>query len=289
MKSLARPILFCTFLAAVANAATLVDRGLPNGNTVNNIAGVNRSNVDWAGAPAPNSPPPFLVGDNFTLPGGFPTYNVTSIMVFITAATANTSNITTEFNNFTLYGGLDSNPAAFGIIPVLSTFFTRVYYPGAGNNLDPCNTASGAQYQASSGNCRAIFSVNFIVNLVLNANAVYNFAVGANSLLGTCDSANPGNCLFLHASNATLSGNTQQGSNNQYQVWDPFDAASLAAGYFRYNSAANCPANTADVCGGFGNTSSDINVVVQGNGIPEPSTYSLILLGAGLIALRRRK
>ena len=271
-------LIVCLLSVSFAHAATLIDRGLPDAGTVNNIAGATRSNVTWAFPDA--GQPPFVGGDSFVLPSGPAAYSISSIMVFITSATAPA----TAFSNFTLYGGLASNPAAFGIIPTLSTTLARVYYPGVGNVADTCRTASGVDYQNQSGTCEAIYSVSFALNLIVNAGSTFNFAVGANSLLGPCNSANPGNCLFLHASNAATSVTPQQGSNDKILVWDPLD---LAGGNFIFDSAP-CPVVGANICGGF-NRSTDINVIVSGTAIPipEPSTYGLVLLSAGVIYWRR--
>jgi len=271
-------IFSCLVTASIVNAAVLIDRGLPNAGTVNNIAGAGRSNVDWS-FPAPTVPP-FLGGDSFVVPNDAPSYNITSIMVFITS----TTNPFTEFDDtFALYGGLASNPASFGLIPTL-TSISRVYYPGSGNLSDACITGAGVNYQDQTGDCHPIYSLTFAVNLHLNAGDVFNFAVGATSQLGDCDANTPGNCLFLHASNAALSLTPQQGSDGVMLVYDPLD---LGAGPYTFNSAP-CPANGEDICGGF-DKESDINLVVQGVATPEPSTYALFLVGAGLMYLRRRK
>jgi len=272
-------LILCLLSASFVNAATIIDRGLPDAGTVNNIAGVNRSNVNWA-FPF-TSPPPFLGGDSFVLPSNPAGYAINSIMVWIVSAT----DPSTAFSNFTLYGGDASNPAAFGIIPTLSSSLSRVYYPGVGNVNDTCRTGLGVSYQNQSANCEAIYSVNFSLNLILGGGTTFNFAVGANSLLGLCQASTPGNCLALHASNAATSVTVQQGSNGKILVFDPTDFGPGTQGPAIFDSAP-CPVVGSDICGGF-DKSSDINVVVEGSLVPEPSTYGLVLLSVGAMYWRR--
>ena len=61
-------LIVCLLSVSFAHAATLIDRGLPDAGTVNNIAGATRSNVTWAFPDA--GQPPFVGGDSFVLPFG---------------------------------------------------------------------------------------------------------------------------------------------------------------------------------------------------------------------------
>lgn len=64
-----------------ANAATLFDRGLPAAN-LNNSAGGDRSNVQWADGESTDASSTFwLPGDDFTLAGTGP-YNVNTIRIW---------------------------------------------------------------------------------------------------------------------------------------------------------------------------------------------------------------
>ena len=235
----------CLVVLVVAGATSmtfadfLVDRGLPTAN-LNNVAGADRSNVAWAD-------PPLLEGDKFTLPAALDSYHIDTIRVWVVGK----GTFEQMFSDMSLY--LNQGPSASGTLESTSSSFVAT----------PVTYADGSAYQATTGSFRNIYQVDFAVDITAPGGTTFNFAVNATM-------ADPTNYpyLFLHASNAALSGSPQDGADNVMSEWN-------ADGSFN---------NTWDSSGNGWDKSSDINVQV----IPEPATMSLLVAG-GLALLRRKK
>lgn len=164
-----------------ANAAMLVDRGLPTIN-LNNIAGANRSNVDWL-------TPGMLTGDTFT--------NTSSDTWSI-----NTIRLWTDGANETaiLWGGVAGS--SIGVVAPSATITEFITY------------VNGQGYQGSGGGYYPLNQVDFAVNIILAAGQTYDFFLG-----GTSSDSGYG-LPFVEASNAALSGSPQQGADGSMLTAD---------------------------------------------------------------------
>jgi hypothetical protein len=157
-----------------------------------------------------------------------------------------------------LWGGL-----AGGSIAVVSS---------AGAIAGPMTYADTSTYQGSSGSLVNMFQVDFAVDITLAAGDTYEFYLDGTG--GTYV------VPFAHASNAALSGTPQDGADGLMLggqvVGGLFDTGT------RYTWTSQAP--------GVWDKTSDINVQVMGNAIPEPASLALVaigLLGAGLTRRRR--
>ena len=173
----------------------IVNRGLPTEN-LNNAAGDLRSNVEWADNEASLAPTTFyLPGDDFTLPGSG-AYYVKKIRVW-----------STDKIGLSLLGGLQGGPIA----PQSSTFTATLVTTYDG----------GLGYQGNSGGYSPVYQIDFSVNIPLNGGQTYQFFL--DGPLSVNPPANGGGYAnaYLHASNAALSGSTQQGSDDTFLWLDP--------------------------------------------------------------------
>lgn len=168
----------------VAAQVLVFDRGLPTAN-LNNAAAANKSNVLWADQET-QPITPYLPGDDFTLPGTGP-YVVNKIRVW-----------SLENTGLTLQGGVATGPIA----QISNTFTaTAVTY------------ANSQSYQNSAGAFLMLYQIDFTVNIPLNGGVAYQFFLGGTPIAaGNTDFIGP----RLHASNAALSGSTQQGANGTF-------------------------------------------------------------------------
>ena len=208
--------------AAVVAAASVVgtavsspttptfDRGMPTTN-LNNAAGANRSNVAWSFG---ND---YVTGDNFKIGATGEKYYITTLRTW---------NVGESSGMPKLYLGTSVGIAE---VPGLTVNRTPVKYTG---NLD---------YQTTGGSLSQIYQNDF-QNVGWVAGGVTNyFAVDGTP-------ASPTSYWFNHASNALLSGSTQQGADGTFNYWAK-NALSAAPGSWDSN-------------GGGWDKSSDINVQV---------------------------
>ena len=252
--------------AGTAGAATLLfDRGLPTIN-LNNAAGSNRSNVAWADSETSATPSEYwLPGDNFTLSSNS---QVSDIRVWIVGAGATAPGYLPT--GISLLGG-----NAGGTISTISTTYTytSVTYP-----------SSTETYQGSSGAYSNIYQVDFSTNLNLAAGQTYDFFVNqpyeyVSSTIGYANA-------FLHASNAALSGSTQQGADGVFLWLDVNGNAQTVQTWY-----SGTGGGTSGFPAGW-DKNSDANVQVFGTPTPIPGSGLLAAVGGlaliGGMALRRR-
>lgn len=260
-------LLRCVFAVAFLVGSPLVmaqvlvfDRGLPTTN-LNNAAGANQSNVQWADVETlPETP--WLPGDDFTLPGSG-AYVVTKIRVWSTNNTG-----------LSLRGGV-----AGGAIGVISSSYTAT----------SVTYANSESYQTAGGAFLTLYQLDFTVNIPLNGGVTYQFFLDGPAIA----SGNDFQGAYLHASNAALSGSTQAGAN------DTFLFLGNDGTVYTWNSATGagtyCPG-----CSGW-NKASDGNVqvfaVVPQSALASAPTMSGIGLawlaslvaGASLLVWNRRR
>jgi IPTL-CTERM motif len=258
------------FLTASQSASAQVmvfDRGLPTAN-LNIAAGANRSNFLWADIETlPDTP--FLPGDDFTLPAG--SYTLTTIRVW-----------TTTNVGLSLRGGPAGSPST-----LLSNTFTAT--PVTYSNLQT--------YERTGGGFLPLFQVDFTVNIAAVGGVTYQFFVDGPAVPVLPAGDQEG--VFLHASNAPLSGSTQQGANG-ILLW--LDNANTVE---TWNALTGAGTYCGGACTGAADKVSDINVQVfgfvgAGAGAPGTATavptlsestliaLALMMAGGGFLALRRR-
>jgi len=239
-------------------AAPIVDRGLPDAN-LNNAAGANRSNVAWGfGAD-------FVSGDDFALPA-LPASKAWRIDRITTWAVAGAPDgsfaLGDRYSTIALFLGADQGGGSV-ISRVASANLT-------GNSSDNPNVAvtpvqypnnPGVDYQGSSGAFIQMWQIDFF-DLGVFSTSDFLFAPHG---VGSPDDPP---IWFNHASNAALSGTTQDGSDDSYR-WFSGNAtdASLTFGDF------------LDSDGTGWDKSSDINVQVWASQVPEPASLALVALG----------
>ena len=294
LSPLSNPLRLLSWFFAVSSLSLatpiLFNRGLPD--TTNTNDGASRSNVDWVNQLGGVAGGGFINGDNFNL--GFSAtgvWFVDTISVWVVLNVPGDLPLS-EFSDFKLYGGLESDPGSFGLISTgFSTSIDR-YTPSAGG---PCDVASsGEDYLSRTGPiCLPIYKITFFVNLAIPGPVFgvnYDFAADGTGI--------GGNLFYSHATNAALAGTAQPGSDGQYLNWDTL---AFAAGPVGVNSDSLCgtaghgpdPRPTGGICAGW-DKQSDINVVVTGaQEAPTPEPSSIGMLGAGLVAvlamIRRRR
>jgi hypothetical protein len=276
MKKLQIAIFTISLAAALpASAAMIVDRGLPTAN-LNDTAGANRSNVSW-GEPDLS----YFDGDTFTVPSTG-TWSVDTIRVwFVGYGANNNANLTDDtflgdqhFGNLSLYvGGVGSSlnrvsMASFATVGSDATsnpnvVATRVQYNGGvGTELDYGNSGpAGGPYLT-------------IVQLDFN-NLNLDFAGGTQVQFGM---QTDGDYTLSHASNALLSGSTQDQANGLYYQF-----------LVGVNPATATFVSTVDSSVVGWDKSSDINVQVFASPVPEPSTLTLLGLSCGALGLFRKR
>lgn len=183
--------LFLVTTFSQANAALIVDRGLPTAN-LNNAAGADRSNVAWLwdGYTAADY---WLVGDSFANTSAQP-WLIDSVRVWSIRTT----------DSARLWGGIEGS--AIGVVS------------GAGV-ISGATYADGSSYQGYSGAFRAINQIDFAVNITLLPGQVFDFFFDGRS-------PDSGYTLaFGHASNATRSGSPQAGADDLMLYANVLDGA----------------------------------------------------------------
>lgn len=276
-------------VASAAQAIMVVDRGLPVAN-LNNAAGVNRSNVAWAAGDFTDMTGTYqyITGDDFTLPGTGPGWQIDTIRTWIIGGTGNNDlNLTNDqflglfLTDVSLYVGA----ASATTIPRVSlenfvggasdatvgpnVVATRVQYAPAGEG----------DYQDPSGGHFTVVQLDFNnLNLTFAPGAAVQFAVQVNPTYGVG--------AFNHASNAALSGNLQQGSDDLFREFLITGGGATAD--------LNSVVSSGPVPPNFYNwdKASDINVQVFAIAVPEPGAWlfgGLATLLGGAVCLRRSR
>lgn len=132
-------------------------------------------------------------------------------------------------------------------------------------------------YQGSSGSYIPMHQVDFAVNITLAPGQVYDFFLdGSGAETGIV-------VPFVHASNAALSGSPQDGADNLMLGAEVVNGVVDPLTVGTWTSDANLP-------GGQGwDKASDVNVLVYGTPVPEPTTMIagvLLLLPFGASTFR---
>ncbi len=255
----------CVAVRDVA-AALVVDRGLPVEN-LNSSAGANRSNVAWDF----NPPETNISGDDFVLPDpgmATPKWRIDTIRVWVVAGSVSSTpafELGDRYDTVSLFLG-DVGPDGTSIDRVKSAGILAGSH--ATDNPDviitPVTYAGGEDYQGSSGSYLQIWQIDF--------NDLGIFDPGP--LMFAVDGVGAGDFnWFNHASNAALSGSPQQGSDDQMR-------------WFEGNAAS-----TSITLGGLWDSdgygwdkSSDHNIQVFATAVPEPGSWSLVVLGIVLLS-----
>jgi hypothetical protein len=159
------------------------DRGLPTDH-LNNEAGLDRSNIEWADIETlPETP--WLPGDDFTLAGNG-RYAINGIRVW-----------STDSAGLRLWGGAAGTPMG-----VISTTYTAI----------PVTYANGEGYQTSAGDFLPLYQIDFDVDVSLNGGVTYQYFLDGPAAPDGSDFRG----VRMHASNAALSGAPQTGSDDTF-------------------------------------------------------------------------
>jgi len=259
-------------IPAMAGASLTIDRGLPTEN-LNSAAGADRSNVAWD----LGEPEDFVAGDDFRLPEvptGKRRWRIDRLRTWAIAGSADDDTFTLgdRYNEISLFlgpaGDSDESGAAVSRVATASISGNSTDNPDIGISQVQYN--DGSDYQGSSGAFIKMWQIDFLNLGVFDAGKLLFAPDAVNT--DAADGDEP--FWFNHASNAALSGSTQQGSDDRYR-WFSGNAldSSLEFGGFIDSD-------------GFGwDKSSDINVQVQATAVPAPGSWALLAIGlVGLLA-----
>lgn len=241
----------------------LFSRPLPVGNFNLGRPGENpnRSNIRWFNARPSNSGDEVDVGDDFRIGANGERYLIRSLKVWVvTLATQDADPSNPDLRNshpqLSLLGG-KVNQGVGGLSLVRSATagsstisFSRVRYAGGVESY----------WTLPSGREEPVWEVVFNdLNWIVDGGETYQFFVGGTRVLQTSGTVQIG--VPLHASNAALSGATQEGADGFYRLLRNVNGTPTEAGTINSN-----PSGTAgDYQSGGWNKSSDINVEVYGD------------------------
>ncbi|WP_295432147.1 PEP-CTERM sorting domain-containing protein [uncultured Thiodictyon sp.] len=251
-----------------AIADLVVDRGLPIIN-LNNAAGIARSNISWTGFEAQ-----WFTGDTFYMPetrAGQP-WTIDTIRIWSPAMLVSESQLKDHYSSISLYADLYD---ATGVTPFTQRSQGNIISGNQSDNSSITFTkvtyadASNSDYQSSGGQVYQLWQVDFTnLNWVVSPSQWIQFGV---------DATGP-DMWYTHASNAALSGSTQQDADGAFTYIDRTNLLTM----FDCDSAPG--SGTSAFCSW--NKSSDLNVQVFAT--PAPGSLALALIGLfGLSAARR--
>jgi hypothetical protein len=264
-------VVVVALVSTTTQAGVLFDRGLPNANV--NAADASRSNVTWA---IPDDTG--FTGDDFTIGTVGQQYRIDSITVW----GAQYNPLSTDINNISLYVG-KAGPALSVPLTRLATPMQRLSTGSVTGNTDSnpnithtyVNYPDGTAYYVGNGGTRySICQTTFSgLNLLVDGGVKYDFGVEGDSYR-----------WWNLASNAASSGTVRQdGADGLYLVFDNSDLGQVTV----WDSATVGP----DASPAGWDKSSDINVMVTGEAVPEPATIIIwsLLGGLGIVVAHRRK
>lgn len=185
--------------STLVNASLIVDRGLPDEN-LNNAAGGDRSNVAWA------FEGDYLSGDDFTLGALNPNAGKWRIDQIRVWTIGGESSLGDRFSSIKLFMGAEGSTVPEAASANLTAGSNAT--DNANVEVNQVSYADGTDYQGSGDGFLNIWQLDFF-NLGLFDPGLQLFALGGEPL--------DDGLAFLHASNASLSGTTQDGSDDLYR------------------------------------------------------------------------
>lgn len=222
----------------------LIDRGLPTANL--NDAGGSRSNYSWLfPKPAADATDYWLVGDSFTnsSPG---IYSIDTIRLWTVGAAA-------DLTSAILWGGIQGST-----ITLLGSAAskTEIYYLG------------GVAY-SSGPLLLPLTQIDFGVGILLGPGQTYDF------FLDGADASSPDFLPYVHASNAALSGSSQDGADGLMR-WAYVSSGTIAAG-----DVGTWTSNDGILL----DKVTDVNVQVFGTASVPDGGSTLLLIGLALAGM----